>query len=911
MSLPATDCNLLFGILGLQMSFFRRNDLVAALNSWARDKSRPLGDILVENGVLAAERRCELEAVVQAHVQAHGNDPQQSLAAALSNESVQNKLLHIDDPLVQSTIASATTAQLSNKATVQREVTNDSPRYRKLHSHARGGLGEVFIAEDTELHREVALKEILRQCADDPESRNRFLIEAEVTGGLEHPGIVPIYGLGKDADGRPYYAMRFIQGESLKSASESFHAADVRGRDPAERRLAFRQLLRRFVDACNAVAYAHSRSVLHRDLKPANIMLGKFGETLVVDWGLAKAGVRQRAAEDPAQELTVGPSLRPGSGSDEYATQAGVALGTPTYMSPEQAAGRIDELGPATDIYGLGATLYVLLTGCRPYRGDSSDEVLAQVRQGRFPAPSEVKADVSPALDAVCRKAMSFLPADRYSSALELAVDIEHWLADEPVSAYAEPVSVRAGRWARRHRTAVVAAGVLLVSTVVALTITTALVVREQRQTAEQKRFAEHNFELARDLSYHGVDLVASREAAFAAIPELQIARKELLRSAARAFREYLARNPEDPELRQRTAKVYRFAANVQQFANELKTAEPLYHDSIEILEGLAQQFPQAVSHRTALVETLRDYAAVQAKQGALRAATDSLRRALDLADQLVAAEPKRAGNCRNQATSLLDLSGLQYALGLTVDSGMSATRAVELFRGLVALPANESHPYNPVLLAAAMNRVALSQREAGKLAEAADNHLDAAQMLQEFYKKRPDSVVEADVRHFIARCRLGLGETLTRVPERHKTAGTNLDFAVAQWEKLATAYSKSPVYREYLGLAYQSRAQLRADTGLADEARKDFERSRELLEACVQEFPDMPALRGDLGRTYLGLARLARRGNDAAAAGDCLAKAIDALRFAVDKSPDHAQDRRSLEEARAEQQKGSLNRDR
>src|SRR5262249_40026455 len=175
----------------------------------------------------------------------------------------------------------------------------EQSRYRILRFHAKGGLGEVFVAEDTELHREVALKEIKPAHAGDTQSRGRFLLEAEITGRLEHLGIVPVYGLGAYPDGRPYYAMRFIQGDSLKQVIGDFHAADLPGRDPGERSLAFRQLLRRFVDVCNAVAYAHNRGVLHRDLKPGNIMLGEYGETFVVDWGVAKViGHPDHAGDD-------------------------------------------------------------------------------------------------------------------------------------------------------------------------------------------------------------------------------------------------------------------------------------------------------------------------------------------------------------------------------------------------------------------------------------------------------------------------------------------------------------------------------------------------------------------------------------------------------------------------------------
>src|SRR5262249_45027867 len=145
-------------------------------------------------------------------------------------------------------------------------------RYRRLREHARGGLGEVSVALDVELKREVALKEIQERFADHPEAQARFVREAEITGNLEHPGIVPVYGLGVSPDGRPWYAMRFIKGESLLDAINRYHQG-TRRRDP----LMLRQLLGRFVGVCNAVAYAHNRGVIHRDLKPANIMLGDYG----------------------------------------------------------------------------------------------------------------------------------------------------------------------------------------------------------------------------------------------------------------------------------------------------------------------------------------------------------------------------------------------------------------------------------------------------------------------------------------------------------------------------------------------------------------------------------------------------------------------------------------------------------
>ena len=227
----------------------------------------------------------------------------------------------------------------------------------------REALGRCFVALDTELNREVALKQILDRHADNDTSRSRFLLEAEITGGLEHPGIVPVYGKGAYENGRPYYAMRFIRGNSFKEAIEQFHehtttqssssavgeSRDAGHEDHGRRvsqamadshDLDLRKLLRRFLDVCNAIGYAHSRGVIHRDIKPGNIILGKHGETLVVDWGLAKATGK---GDESAEERTMTPISASGSAE----TLPGSAMGTPAYMSPEQARGEIDHLGPA------------------------------------------------------------------------------------------------------------------------------------------------------------------------------------------------------------------------------------------------------------------------------------------------------------------------------------------------------------------------------------------------------------------------------------------------------------------------------------------------------------------------------------------------------------------------------------
>ena len=190
--------------------------------------------------------------------------------------------------------------------------------------------------------------------------------------------------------------------------------------------------------------------MLHRDLKPGNIMLGKFGETLVVDWGLAKSRgpARGRAGVGDDGRPHPGPRV----GQRPARDRAGARLGTPAYMSPEQAAGRIADLGPASDVYSLGATLYCLLTGQAPFADPDMAELLRKVERGDFPPPRKLKGWIDPALEAICLKAMATDPADRYRTPRALADDVEHWLADEPVSAWREPIRRRLRRWGRRHR---------------------------------------------------------------------------------------------------------------------------------------------------------------------------------------------------------------------------------------------------------------------------------------------------------------------------------------------------------------------------------------------------------------------------------------------------------------------------
>ena len=333
------------------------------------------------------------------------------------------------------------------------------------------------------------------------------MLEAEVTGGLEHPGIVPVYGLGRYEDGRPYYAMRFIKGDSLQEAADRLHKQEGDGQGPAKpvdfTGVEFRKLLGRFVDVCQAIEYAHSRGVLHRDLKPGNIMLGKYGETLVVDWGLAKT--RDHDSESASGESP----LQPASASGTAPTMMGSAIGTPAFMPPEQAAGRLDELGQASDVYSLGATLYYMLTGRAPFRGKDVLSILKDVQAGKFPTPRSLQPTAPKALEAVCLKAMQLKVRDRYSCPLDLADDIERYLADEAVTAHAEPLIVKTRRWIRKHQTLAATSAAVVLVTAAGLGVFSTIV------SSKNFELTQLNIRLDRknqELDAKNAELIASRD---------------------------------------------------------------------------------------------------------------------------------------------------------------------------------------------------------------------------------------------------------------------------------------------------------------------------------------------------------------------------------------------------------------
>lgn len=317
---------------------------------------------------------------------------------------------------------------LSDKAIQRLRASADEPdlsgtRYRLLERVARGGMGVVYAAEDQKLERRVALK-VLDVPGSDDDFASRLVREARVLALLEHPGIVPVHDVGTLPDGRVFYTMKFIEGQRLDKYIESVESVQDR--------------LRVFLRICDAVAFAHAQGVLHRDLKPANIMVGSFGEVLVMDWGLAKIlrGAAQQANQPGDPEATVfekpaGPGGEPDSTKSSAITGHGTVMGTPGYMSPEQARGDVETLDARSDIFSLGALLRFLLTQRRP---------------------SDAISRLDRSLEAIFAKATAEARESRYASVPELALDVSRFLDGLAVGARRENVFDKIGRFYRRYR---------------------------------------------------------------------------------------------------------------------------------------------------------------------------------------------------------------------------------------------------------------------------------------------------------------------------------------------------------------------------------------------------------------------------------------------------------------------------
>jgi serine/threonine-protein kinase len=777
--------------------------------------------------------------------------------------------------------------------------------YDVLGKVGQGGMGAVYRARHLRLNRVVALKVIADAPNAPPEALVRFRQEAEMTARLQHPNIVQIHEVG-EYPGGSYLALEYVDGPTLDR--------QISGTPQPPRAAA------RLVAAlAQAVHYAHGQGVIHRDLKPANVLLTAAGVPKITDFGLARH-----------VELESG------------LTTAGAVLGTPSYMAPEQADGRLKDIGPHTDVYALGAVLYECLTGRPPFRGATVLDTLAQVRQQDPVPPHRLLGSnkrACPAdLETICLKCLQKEPTRRYGSARALADDLRCFLDGRPIRARPVGWVEHTWRWARRNpgwATALGTAAALLLTAVGALALGLAAVERERQRTAAAREQAEENFAQAKDaVDQYLTAVTRDRRLNDQDFFEL---RKKLLETAVPFYERFARAKTGDPQQEAARGRAYWRLAFVRSAMGEKEAALADYERMRGVFAQLAADFPAEPEYRQALARSHNNQGLLLQALGRWPEAEAAYHRALDLKVQLAADFPAVPACRQDLAGSHGNLGILLEALGRRPDAEAEFRRALALQAQLAAdFPAEPAYRQD---LAKTHNNLGLVLQALGKWPEAeaecrralalqarlaadfpaepayrqelAHTHNSLGTLLADL-GKRPEA--EAEFRRAIA-LQEKLATDFPTVPEyrqdlskHHNNLGKLLRFlgrgpeaeavtrrAIALQERLAADFSGVPAYRQELAKSHGNLGLLLQALGRRPDAEVEYRRAIALRAQLAADFPTVPDYAVDLAAGCCNLGNLVRDRGEPAASLDWYARACAALRPVLAKEPGLALARRFL----------------
>jgi len=697
---------------------------------------------------------------------------------------------------------------------------------------ARGGMGRILHARDRRLGRPVVVKELLAQ---NPRAAARFVREAALTARLQHPGIVPIYEAGTWEDGAPFYAMKLVEGRSLGETISD--AASLRDR------LA---LLPNMVAAADALAYAHSRRVIHRDLKPANVIVGAYGETVVIDWGLGK-DLTVEADEDPL--------LATSTEGDESLTVVGSAMGTPAYMPPEQARGLdVDE---TADVYALGAMLYHLLSGQRPYTGTqakSADAALAAVAAAP-PKPLAVLApDAPPDLLAIVDKAMARKRIQRYQTAGELAEDLKRYATGQLVGAHRYSMWDLLRRWVGRHRTSMVVAVAAAVALIAGGLVSVQRIRAERTTAEEQRQLAEQNREEVEGLlDFMLSDLRSKLE---------PIGKLEVLDMVAEQAVDYYGRRPLDDEEADETHKratALATFADVLWRQGERDAALVHFRSALALRRQLVEQAPSNTDWKFGLSHILFKLGDMLYAAGEIENALAHYEESQRVREELAAREPDHYGFQHALAAGEERLGNVHQSRGEMDQAFERFQKALAILEGLTKRKPDDRDTRRD--LAAVQSSLAYVLQVRGDVKGALGRYRSALKILDQLVRDDPgrpawqhDLAIlhtnVGDIENALGRLEPALGEYRAALVMLERLGAR--DPRNAAWQRdLAAAHSK-------VGLAEQLRGDL--DVALAAQRR-----AAAIREELSKRDPDDVGWQRNLANSYVLLAGLlAARGEEA-----------------------------------------------
>jgi serine/threonine protein kinase len=746
------------------------------------------------------------------------------------------------------------------------------PGYELLGEVGRGGMGVVHRARDLSLDRDVAVKVLQdRFPADSPVAR-RFTDEARITAQLQHPGVPAVYRVGAVPDGRPFLAMKLIKGRTLADL--------LRGRpDPAADRGRFVAI---FEHVCQAVAYAHSLRVIHRDLKPSNVMVGKFGEVQVMDWGLAKvlpeggpAGGRP-GREPPADGGTVIRTRRAGtadttggSGSPTPPTRTGSVLGTPAYMAPEQAGGEVDRLDSRCDVFGLGAVLCEVLTGKPPYTGRDGDQIYRKaLAANQADGHARLNAcGAEPELVALCRRCLAPEPDDRPRDAGEVAA---LRAAAEERARRAELDQVRAAEQGKRRRVLLAASGAVVVVLLAGLGASLWQTRRALQAEAAANARADQAGLNAEEAERNARQARAERDAKDVALAAEQRARRDEAKARQQAF----------AALRTMTAEVVE-----RKFAQ----GAVLTDDDRAFLRGVIAQFDAFAASkgddadsRAVRAEGRFRVGSMRSRLGEFKDAERDYDQAVGIQRQLLADSPARPEYRQDLAKTLTARGILLYTTGRLKDAEQDYDRALSIYKQLAA-----DFPSRPEF----RDGLAVSHHNRGRLLYITswlqEAEQDYDQALSIYKQLAADFPSRPEFRQNLARSYIGRGGLLIHTG-RLQEAEQDHDRAVSLLKQLLADFPIRPEIRQHLAMSHNDRANLLSEMGRLPEAERDYDQALSIRRQLVADFPNQPDLRNELAATCANLAPLHQRQGDWAAAKRLLLQGRPHLLAALKANPRH-----------------------
>jgi serine/threonine protein kinase len=701
------------------------------------------------------------------------------------------------------------------------------PGYAILAELGRGGFGAVYKAQQISLNRLVALKMDLAGSYASAEERSRFRTEAEIIARLQHPNIVQIHEVGEH-HGRLFFSLELCPGGNLEKKLAGTPL-------PPEEAAQLVEALARTMQA------AHEKGVVHRDLKPANVLLAEDGTPKVTDFGLAK-------------KL-----------GEAGQTVSGAVMGTPPYMAPEQVLAQKGTVGPATDVYALGAILYECLTGRPPFRAATTMETLEQVCGAEPAAPRLLQPGVPRDLETICLKCLGKEPGRRYASAQELAEDLRRMQAGEPIRA--RPVSrvERGWRWCRRNPVVAVLAASLSAVLIGSLIGLTSLWLqadrereqaqRERDQTAAARKEAVANLDQANrnfQLAQQSVDrnLTEVSEDALLNEPGFQPLRKRLLQGSRDFYQRLIEQRQGDPALRAGLAAAYERLAVITSLIDAKEEAIAHQREAVRLFDALWAEDPDNVSMQTELSLACANLGNLYLELDQVRQAEGPLCRGLDLGERLLAAHPNTPTHVGQLLPALIGLGHLHLKTGNLVEAEKLFTRARQAFQDL---PAKDRESKAILLAAATLQNLSILYWQTNRSEESIPLLQQARDLLIDSMKRGPDKLAYASM---LAGCLTNLAVTFRRV-NRENDAEKTYQEAEDLWKELTR---KNPLASRYqLNRAsnlYNMGNLLRGMNRLA-KVEESYQQARAMQERLAADYPSLAEAKRDLTETYTSLAGL------------------------------------------------------